>query len=147
VDGMEFQRWLSDFGIKFPAVRQWLRDMPDEAQDGLLDSWERALSGLQLDDCLEANQRMLCGELDPPGESAAHWQSIPAKLRRSVMTVVAERWGPGVVSQRDEREQLRNLFVLDREKAGMTREEINRELVAAGFEGIAVNEAQEACHG
>jgi hypothetical protein len=141
VDAIGFQTWLSDFNCKFPGVRDWLRSIGDGDTDALLDGWERALLSVELTDALEATQRMLAGEFDGPGDRQSQWQCIPARVRHAAMEIVAERWAPGIVSQRDELEQLRNLFVLDREKAGMTREQINRELVAAGFEPIAVAEA------
>lgn len=147
MDAIGFQTWLSDFGRKFPAVREWLRVMARGDQDALLDSWELALGDVGLDDCLEANQRMVSGELEPPGEWPAQWQGIPARLRRHAVFLAANRWTDSPRKQSDEKETLRNLLVRAREKAGVPRAEINRELLAAGFEAIAVpSAAEEPCH-
>lgn len=141
MDAIQFQNWLSDLGRKFPVVREWLRSItPSADQDALLDAWEQAMSSLELDDCLIVNRLMLSGELDPPGDWPAQWQGLPARMRRHVSGLVSDRSAPGPMSERDRLEHQRNLFVRDRVKAGLPRDRINAQLVAAGFEGIALVE-------
>lgn len=137
MDSIAFQTWLNDFGSKFPAIREWFRAMKPAEQDALFNSWQQAMEGLDAEDCLEANLLMLCGELEGPGDWPAHWQGVPRLLRSNVAEVRALHAEPGAISERDEYEHKRNLFVRDREKGGMPREQIDRELVAAGYEGIA----------
>jgi hypothetical protein len=138
MDSIEHQTWLSDVGRKFPAVRQWIREITPEADHhALLDAWETAMRDLRLDDCLAVNLKMLSGELDGPGDWPAQWQGLPARVRRHVRTMRDEAAGIFPMSDSDKREDLRNLLVRTRRQAGVPIEQINAELARAGFEPVA----------
>jgi hypothetical protein len=138
MDSIAFQTWLSDFGRKFPAIRNWWRAIdPRDDQDALMDAWQQAVEGLDVEDCLEVNRRILSGELDGPGTHESHWQYVPACIRKNVAILKDRRASDSARRQWEQREETRNLLVRDRLKLGRSREEINRELVAAGYEPIA----------
>jgi hypothetical protein len=146
MESIEFQTWLSDLGRTFPAVREWLRSIKPEADcDALLDAWERALKNCTLDDCLAVNAGMLAGELDGPGEWPAQWQLLPAKIRRHASTL---RWRreaeTSELSVKEKYEDTRNLLVRTRRQAGIPDEQINVELVRAGYEPVAIMKKADA---
>lgn len=136
---INWHSWLADVGQKFPAIREWVRGITPEADyNALLDAWEKAMHDLDLQDCLEANARMLSGELDGPGDFPSHWQSLPARMRRHVRAIRDERAGMIPMSVRDKQEHLRTVLIRSRRKAGIPLEKINAELVAAGFDGLNI---------
>lgn len=139
MNSIDHQRWLSDVGRKFPALRDWIRGItPESDYNALLDAWERAMCDLSIDDCLAVNAAMLAGELDGPGNGPPQWQMLPARMRRHAET---RRWRreaeTGERSVKDKAEHLRTLLIHARRKANVPLAQINQELARAGFERIA----------
>ena len=139
MDSIDHQRWLSDVGRKFPALREWIRGITPEADyNALLDAWENVMADLPFEACLTVNRLMLGGELDGPGEWPAQWQTLPARMRRHVKTLRDQEAGHLPLSGPQQIEHERTLLARTLRKNGAPPEAIDTELRTKGFEGIVV---------
>jgi hypothetical protein len=65
VERSEFDAWFTDFGLRYPAVAEYLKKRPEEDRPVLLDTWHKTLLPYPLDVCQEVTWSIISGKLDP----------------------------------------------------------------------------------